>query len=124
VNTKFKIGQIWKYDTRIGEENSRLIIVNVTQHEYFGDIINIAVNGLKIESPYSEEGYMHTISHLPCTEASIIESVEELVEISNNLPDFEEGYNQWKEQFDLGKAGVFGENVKEIISIMAESFKA
>lgn len=48
---KFKAGQIWKYQTRRGEENSTLTILKVERYDTLGVVIHIAVNGVNINNP-------------------------------------------------------------------------
>lgn len=121
MKKEYEVGQIWEYKTRDGEETSRITIVNITEHEHHGSIISIYINGLKIKYPFNELGYLNEMTHSPCSKNSIDISVTRLVETTSILPDFKEGFNEWKEQFDLGKAGVFGGSIKEIIETLEQS---
>lgn len=48
---KLKSGQIWEYNTRSGEENSRIIILKVEQSNKGEIIVHIAVNNTNIKNP-------------------------------------------------------------------------
>lgn len=104
---KFKVGQIWKYNTRTVEENSTLTILKVEKYNSVGVVIHIYVNGLKLKNPQRPSGLSDDIGHLPLSKTSVLKSVSTLVSSDEKLPDFREGYNNWKEVFDSNKGGVF-----------------
>jgi ribosomal protein S1 len=112
---KFKTGQIWKYINRAGEDGSVLTILKIEKYDTGDTILHIRVDGVKIYSPQSATGYSSFIGHLPFSEKSISASVTELAGQNNNLPDFSEGYNQWKEAWDNGKAGYWTIDLKDAI---------
>jgi hypothetical protein len=112
---KFKVGQIWKYYNRQGEDSSTLTILKIEQYEKGDTIIHIRVDGVKMNNPNVASGYSSFIGHLPFSKKAIIKSVTMLVGKNNNLPDFAEGYNQWKEAWDSGKGGYWTVDLKEAI---------
>ena len=124
MNKVYEIGQIWEYQTRSSEEKSRLTIVAMTKHENFGTIFSVHLDKLKIIFPHNEDGLLHTMTHIPCTQSVIDKSVTNLIEVTKKLPDYEDGYQEWKSEFDKGNAGVFGGTIMEIIATMETSFNA
>lgn len=115
---KFKAGQIWKYNNRPGEDSSTLTILKIEKYEKGDTIIHIRVDGIKLYNPNVENGYSDFIGHLPFSEKTISTSVTELVGQTNNLPDFSEGYNQWKVAWESGKGGYWTIDLKEAIEGM------
>ncbi|MEM7358931.1 MAG: hypothetical protein AAF431_07535 [Pseudomonadota bacterium] len=113
----YKQGQIWKYDTRSIEPDSRLVIVQVDEIDG-EEIVHISVNGLRLKNPHSDTGYGEEVSHMPISPAALSESVIELVGFTDELPDYKEGYGIWREAYDSGKAGVFSITVKESVNFM------
>jgi len=111
----FKVGQVWKYSNRNGEDNSTLTILKIEKYDKGDTIIHIRVDGVKIYSSQSSTGYSEFIGHLPFSEKAISKSVTKLVGQINNLPDFSDGYNQWKEAWDNGKGGYWTIELKEAI---------
>ena len=111
----FKVGQVWKYANRNGEDSSTLTILKIEKYEKGDTIIHIRVDGVKIYSPQAPTGYTIFIGHLPFSEKSISKSVTKLVGQNNDLPDFSEGYNQWKEAWDTGQGGYWTVDLKEAI---------
>jgi hypothetical protein len=118
---KFVVGQIWEYQTRKGEEKSTLTIVAVESNKKSGTIVNIYVEGLKIKNPNADEGYSDKIQHLPFSKEAIEKSVIRLIGTTKKLPDYKNGYNEWRTAFDKGKAGVFSITVKEAIDVMEKT---
>ncbi len=43
-----------------------------------------------------------------------------LVSSDNKLPDFREGYNNWKEAFDSNKGGIFSIAVSDAVKYVEE----
>ncbi len=48
TDSKFKVGQVWKYKARPNEENSVFTVVKVENESKLGNIIHISVRNLKI----------------------------------------------------------------------------
>jgi hypothetical protein len=118
TSDKFKVGQVWKYNNRLGEDSSTLIILKIEKYEKDATIIHIRVDGIKLYNPNVAGRYSDFIGHLPFSEKTISKSVTRLVGQNNNLPDFSEGYNQWKEAWDNGKGGYWTVDLKEAIEGM------
>lgn len=117
---KFKVGQIWQYETRKEEEESRVIILKVdkTENEI---IVHVSVLKAKIKNPQKDGGISNEIGHLPFSRESIDNSLTKLESSNNELPDFIDGYNQWKEAFDSGKGGIFTISVKEAVDYVEQT---
>ena len=118
TDSKFKVGQVWKYKTRPNEESSVLTIAKVENAPEIGNIIHITVNNLKVKNPRAPAGYTDLIGHMPLAESAVAESVTEL---SNELPDlsiYKEGYQDWREAFDKGQAGIWTLPVSECVAAM------
>ncbi len=113
---KFKIGQVWKYHNRAGEDSSTLTILKIEKYEKGGTIVHISVDGIKLYNPDAPGGYSSFIGHLPFAEAALFKSVTQLTGQNNNLPDYAEGYNDWKEAWDKGKGGYWTIDLKEAIN--------
>jgi|SRR5688572_15875631 len=118
TSDKFEVGQVWKYNNRPGEDSSTLTILKVEKHEKGDTVIHIRVDKIKLYNPNVAGGYSDFIGHLPFSEKAISKSVTTLVRQNKNLPDFSEGYNQWKEAWDDGKGGYWTIDLKEAIEGM------
>ncbi|WP_073268755.1 hypothetical protein [Phytopseudomonas punonensis] len=103
----FQEGQVWNYQTRAGEESSRLYIVQIDPHEKLGPIYHIALDGLKLRNPHIEGGLQIDLPHLPISEAALQSSVTQLIDSGAPMPDISEGYGHWKAAFDADEGGIF-----------------
>ncbi|CAD7809670.1 hypothetical protein CHRY9390_02048 [Chryseobacterium aquaeductus] len=119
--TKYVIGQEWNYKTRKSEENSTLKILKIEEYPTHGKVIHISIGGLKVGNPNVEKGFAKEFTHIPITEEALNKSVTELKNGKIKLPDYIDGYNYWKKEFDQGIAGVFSISVSEIVDLMEES---
>ena len=79
---ELKSGQVWKYNTRKGEEKSRVLILKVEQNDKGETVIHIAVSGLKIKNPQKEIGISEEIGHL------IIQNTQTFCKYIQNKTDF------------------------------------
>ena len=102
TDSMFQVGQVWRYKTHPGEEDSTLIILKI-EPSRFGNIVHINVNGLNISDPGIEGGMRDTIPHLPFSKNALETSVVELIDEGVDLPSFEWAYNTWRSD----EGGVF-----------------
>jgi len=121
VRPEYKVGQKWSYRSRLGEENSYLVIVKIESESKFGTIVHIALGGLKMKNRRSPNGLSENANHLPFSKEAIDKSVIKLLKEHVELPDFEEGYKLWREAFDDKRAGIYTITVAETVSIMEAS---
>ncbi|MCW3059162.1 MAG: hypothetical protein JWQ02_983 [Capsulimonas sp.] len=117
-NENFKPGQVWKYHTRPYEDGSTLTIVRTEHDDRLGSIIHIHVDEVRVKAPMHKTGLITEIGHLPCAEEVISQSVTEVVRENAPLRDFMEGYQQWRDAFDAGKAGIWTVPVAEMVSAL------
>lgn len=103
----YEPGQVWKYETRPGEKDSRLTVVKIDHHDEFGCIVHIFVSNVSISCEQAPGGVVENIHHAPYTEEALDGCVLELESSNVELPPYEEGYAAWKAAFDEGQAGVF-----------------
>jgi len=112
TDSVYKVGQVWNYNSRPREEKSTLTIVKVESHEKLGVIVHVCLQGLKIKNPQTPSGISNTIPHAPFSEKAIQESVTKLNRITQDLPDFKEGYNSWRD----AQGGIWTISVSDAIA--------
>ncbi len=120
-DNKFKPRQIWNYNTRVGEENSTIEILKVEKYDSAGIVVHIYVSGVKVKNPYKSTGFSDEIGHLPFSKYAVLNSVTTLVSENNKLPDFKEGYTNWKEAFDSNKGGIFSIAIQDAVKYVEEA---
>lgn len=120
TESKYKVGQMWSYRTRPGEENSFFIIVKIENHPDFGNIIHVAVQNLKIKNPKSVS-IISEVSHLPFSEAAINQSTVKVIKEKAELPNYREGYDLWRQAFDAKRAGIYNITLAEAIKVTEDT---
>lgn len=112
---KYEVGQVWHYDTRAGEEGSRVFIVRVDDHPDEGTVFHIYVDQLKIRNPRLPGGFQDYLPHSPVSVESLNQSVMELAEEQvAELPDISEAYESWRQS----RGGVFTIPIKQIVQLI------
>lgn len=113
--SKYRAGQVWRYKTRPTEPQSLLTVVKVETDPKRGTIVHIHVRGLKMKNRYAPTGMVDTISHLPLSEAAMDASVVSLVQENAPLPDYQEGYAEWRQAFERGQADIYTVTVSKVV---------
>jgi hypothetical protein len=110
---KYKVGQVWNYETRQDEVNSSLTIVSIDNDKKEGVIIGVHVSNIK----FSRLGNFDevNINFLPFSKAAIDKSVTGIKEYANELPDFKTEYNTWKQEDDHTQSRCFKSPVKQVL---------
>lgn len=118
VESKYKVGQVWSFKSRPSEPNAKLTIVKIESDGKLGNIIHVRVDSVKIKTSAEPVKYTHLVSHMPFSEAAIDSSVTGKQGELAELPDFQEGYTEWRNSFETGKAGVFSIPVGKSVEYM------
>ncbi|MFT4600431.1 MAG: hypothetical protein ACI857_000605 [Arenicella sp.] len=119
----YEVGQVWNYNSREGEENSALTVVHIDVDTVLGVIIHVYADGLNVTNPARPNGISETIQHLPLSKEAMDSSVTALKETVENLPDYLEGYNEWKSAFDNREAGIWSLPMNEIVGAIESIFE-
>jgi hypothetical protein len=118
TDSKYKVGQMWSYITRPGEEKSYFIVVKVETHPKLGKIIHIAVRKLEMQNPRSPDGISEDVNHMPFSEEALNKSALKILKDRVDLPDFKDGYQMWRDAFDAGRAGIYTITLAEAVKVM------
>ena len=111
----FMPGQVWQYQTRAGEENSTLTVLQIDELEN-DTVIHIRVDGIRAGGP-------DHIGHLPFSADALEASVTAFIRHGGEIPDFEAGYNQWKQAFESGRAGYWQLTVREALDAITQMLR-
>lgn len=116
---QLKEGQVWTYDNRVNEPNSKAIILKIEDSNDGSIIVHIHVNGIKINNPNSTVE-IEEFTHMPFAIEAIGASINTLVGESK-IPDYLDAFIAWKEEFMNGRAGVFSTTIGESVQYMDDS---
>jgi hypothetical protein len=119
----YRPGQVWGYQTRACDEQSYLIVVKVDDELGQTNIVHVCIDGVRVKDPLSGQWEVKTISHLPIAEESLSASVTELLGVTTHWPDFQEGYETWRMEFDNLRAGYFAVPVAAFVEILAKAIE-
>ena len=122
VAASFEVGQVWRYNTRPGEEASRLYIAHIDRDLATRTIFHLYIDGLKLQNPLMAGGVQDHLTHVPVSRETLEASVTELQQENVLPPDISEGYVLWREAFEKGQAGVFTVPVAQIVGIIEQAF--
>ena len=109
--SRFRAGQVWAIHAPATQPDARLTILRVESWPKLDTVVHIAISNVAYGNGQT------AIGHLPFALPAIERSVTALQCESGPIPDFAEGYGQWREAFDRGQAGVFTITVAEAIDL-------
>ena len=110
AQSKVAPGQTWTYKTRAQEPLSTLTILKMESHLKAGDIVHVRITGLNLKNSQHPSGIQDTLPHMPISAEALSKCVIECV-ANGAVPDYQKGYDIWREQ----KGGVFTISVAECI---------
>jgi hypothetical protein len=120
---KFRVGDVWEYKTRSGEENSRLTVVKIDRSPELGIIVHIAVDNLTWRDCQNKP-FSQTVPHMPFARKALEASLSRQAGEAKALPDYRGGYDDWKTAFSEKKAGVYIIAVRDAISVAEQTYRA
>ena len=115
TETDFEPGQVWSYKARAGDDDSLLTILKVEDDPKLGKVVHIHLSNVKIPTDSNPDGEYKKIGHLPISLPYLIDSVTDLKTTSEPIPEFQDGYDLWRNAVDQGGAGAFKMSVADAI---------
>jgi len=120
---KFKVGDVWEYETRKGEEKSNITILKVEDSPELGVIVHIAVERIKLANCHG--GISPTsVPHMPFARRALDASVRNKIASGRQVPDYREGYEMWKEAYSKKTAGVYTVAVSAAVGIAEKTYRS
>jgi hypothetical protein len=118
---QFRIGQVWRYQTRPGEGASRVIIGRIERIEGIGRVVHVKLTDLKLMSSAAPGSVATILFHVPMREDWLAYSLTELTPERGDLEGFAEGYGTWLAAYRRGEAGVFAIPLSEVVRSMEQA---
>ena len=109
-----KVGDIWAYKNRPGEDGSTLTILKIENYPKMGKVVHIRVDGFRMINPVAGNEF-NDMPHMPFQAKALERSITHRVRETADIPDLNQGYTAWKAAFDEGKAGVFKISVRQTL---------
>ena len=123
VRSIYRPGQVWGYRTRPCDEQSYLIVFKVDTAPELTNIVHICIEGVRVKDQLSRQWTVKTIGHLPIAEEALSASVTEMLGVTTQLPEFHEGYETWRTQFERSEAGYFTSPVADCVGLIAKTIE-
>jgi hypothetical protein len=121
TQSRYEPGQIWRYKTREGDEDSTLTVLKVETYPTIGTVVHVCVERVRLDNAPGPEDNISRIAHLPFGEGALDTSVTELIGTADPLPAFEEGYREWRHSFEVEEAGVFVIPVRQAVEFIDQA---
>jgi len=119
VDVKYSPGQVWSYKARASEAASTLTILKVESLPKVGEIIHVRIDGITLRN-CSGGPSPKNLAHAPFSRDAIDRSVTRLLRVESDLPNFEEGYNDWRNHC----GGGYTITVAEVVGIDEKTFNS
>ena len=114
----YQEGQIWRYKTRPGEEQSLLYIAKVETLSNGERAFHIYLDNLRIPNEQLPGKFQTDLPHAPVSSGTLDLSVVKLQGHTNSPHDTAAGYALWREAYDSGEGGIFSIPVSEIVEVI------
>jgi hypothetical protein len=110
----YRAGGVWTFRSAPLPE-SRVVIGKIDAHERLDQVFSVSIKTVPLATGATGEIRVGDISHVPVTKSVLDTSLLEQVGIGEPSEAFAEGYRQWREAFDSGKAGVFTIEISKVV---------
>jgi len=122
TDEKFRVGDVWEYQTRKGEERSRVTILRIDDSPEIGTIIHIGVDNVHFANCHGGPE-PEAVPHMPFARKALDASVKKKLASDQPLPSYEDGYQDWKDAFAQKRAGVYVVSVADAVSVAEKTFQ-
>jgi len=123
TDEKFKVGDEWEYRTRKSEEKSTLIILKVESSPELGVIVHVGVNKIRLANCHGGPE-PDSVPHMPFARRALDDSVTKKIASDRPLPDYEDGYNEWKEAYLKKQAGIYVVPVSKAVAVAEKTYRS
>jgi len=121
TDQKFRAGDVWEYQTRKGEERSRITILRIDDSPELGIIVHIGVNNVHFANCHGGPE-PDAVPHMPFARKALEVSVKKKLASDQPLPSYEDGYQDWRDAYAQKHAGVYVVSVAEAVSVAEKTF--
>jgi len=111
---ELKPTQVWTYESREIEKNSRAHIVKIDNTPQ-GEIVHISLDKIHFKKDINTPA---EIGHIPMAIDAFRRSIIRLKNVKKVSDIHTEGYNKWKEAYDAGHGGIFTITIAEVIETL------
>jgi hypothetical protein len=118
---KYKPGQVWSYKTRPGEESSTFTVLRVEEAPQGKRIVHIRIDRIQLKN-CTGSPELDKFEHMPFLKESIDASALRVVR-TGEVPDYKEGYEEWRQAWDAAKAGFYTITLAQALEATEEALR-
>ena len=122
TDEKFRVGDVWEYQTRKGEERSRITILRIDDSPELGIIVHIGDDNVHFANCHGGPE-PDAVPHMPFARKALEASVMKKLASDQPLPSYEEGYQDWRDEYVQKHAGIYVVRVADAISVAEKTFQ-
>jgi len=122
TDEKFRVGDVWEYQTRKGEERSRITILRVDDSPEIGIIVHIGVDNVHFANCHGGPE-PDAVPHMPFARKALDASVRKKLASAQPLPSYEDGYQEWRDAYVQKHAGVYVVSIADAVSVAEKTFQ-
>ena len=122
TDEKFRVGDVWEYQTRRGEERSRITILRVDESPEIGTIVHIGLDNVHFANCHGGPE-PDAVPHMPFGRKALEASVKKRLASGQPLPSYEDGYQDWRDAYTQKHAGVYVVSVADAVSVAEKTFQ-
>jgi hypothetical protein len=112
----FAVGQEWSIKS--ASPTTAKVVIGRVEDWRDKVVVQVSIIDIPIPAGLPSAGGVTRIDHVPFDKAALAASVDQLLATGvSPAPDFEAGYQQWKD----AKGGIFTISVPEVVTVMFES---
>jgi hypothetical protein len=119
TDARFKPGQVWGYETRIGEDASTATILRIETLPKLGEIVHVRIDGVHFRNCAGGNA-PNEIAHAPFSREAIEKSVTTLRSQLHKIPDYKQGYEDWSAHC----GGIYTVGIAEMLNVTDRTFNA
>jgi hypothetical protein len=122
TDEKFRVGDVWDYQTRKGEERSRVTVLRIDESPELGIIVHIGVDNIHFANCHGGPE-PDAVPHMPFARKALEASVKKKLASDQQLPPYADGYQDWRDAYAQKHAGVYIVSVADAISVAEKTFQ-
>jgi len=122
TDEKFRVGDVWEYHARKGEERSTITILRVDDSPEIGIIVHIGVDNVHFANCLGGPE-PDAVPHMPFARKALEASVKKKIASGQPLPSYEDGYHEWRDAYEQKHAGVYVLSIADAVSVAEKTFQ-
>ena len=105
------------------KKKSTLTILKVESSPELGVVVHVAVNKIRLANCHGGPS-PDSVPRMPFARRALDDSVTKKIATDRPLPDYKDGYNEWKEAYSRKQAGIYVIPVSTAVAIAEKTYRS